>query len=165
MVLLLYQIKKCIGFTRSRASNYLYLYGWSRIFGQLGICFSMFSFVTLSYLIILVLFHCFVTSRFLNLAYMKRYIKYDFLLMNQIFNNFFVIEFNQKILDVTKYKFLMALIFHKQKNLNFLFSQILIIQILDIENIERLREFIFKNYYNRIGFAKEDSCYSLKKRK
>ena len=83
--------------------------------------------------------------------------------MNQIFNNFFVIEFNQKILDVTKYKFLMALIFHKQKNLNFLFSQILIIQILDIENIERLREFIFKNYYNRIGFAKEDSCYSLKK--
>ena len=51
------------------------------------------------------------------------------------------------------------------KPLNFLFSQILIMQILDIENIERLREFIFKNYYNRVGFAKEDSCYLLKKRK
>ena len=28
-------------------------------------------------------------------------------------------------------------------------------------SVNEIRDFIFKNYYKRIGFSKENSCYSM----
>ena len=40
-----------------------------------------------------------------------------------------------------------------------------IIKAIKKMNANEIRDFIYENYYERIGFSKEESCFSLKRLK